>query len=74
MKNNESLHIRELRTMSVGHPDYRFIYQEMWRKIQEVHPALADTGKFVEWDKYRLGRCSRRCGRSLRSGHTKKKE
>jgi thymidylate synthase ThyX len=32
----------ELRTMPQGHPDYRFICQEMWRKIQEVHPALAE--------------------------------
>ena len=33
--------------MPQGHPDYRFICQEMWRRIQEVHPALAEAGKFV---------------------------
>jgi thymidylate synthase ThyX len=52
----EALHMCELRTMPQGHPDYRFICQEMWRKIQSVHPALAESGKFMDWQKYRLGR------------------
>jgi thymidylate synthase ThyX len=52
----EALHMCELRTMAQGHPDYRFICQEMWRKIQEVHPSLAEAGKFIDWRKYRLGR------------------
>ena len=54
MKN--PLHVVELRTLPQGHPDYRFITQEMWRKIQEVHPTLAEAGKFVDWQKYHLGR------------------
>ena len=53
---NNSLHKIETRTLPQGHPDYRFICQEMWRKIQEVHPALAEAGKFIDWRKYRLGR------------------
>jgi hypothetical protein len=28
----------------------------MWGKIQSVHPALAESGKFIDWKKYRLGR------------------
>ena len=28
----------------------------MWRKIQEVHPALTEAEKFIDWQKYRLGR------------------
>jgi hypothetical protein len=28
----------------------------MWRKIQEVHPALAESGIFMDWQQYRLGR------------------
>jgi len=52
----EAVHMCELRTMPQGHPDYRFICQEMWRKIQAVHPALAESGKFIDWQKYRLGR------------------
>lgn len=56
MNLREALHMIELRTMPQGHPDYRFICQEMWRKIQEVHPALAECGKFIDWKRYRLGR------------------
>jgi len=52
-------HVR-LRTMPQGHPDYRFIFQDMWRKNQDVHPTLAESGKFIDWQKYRLGDCSRR--------------
>ncbi len=56
MNLREAVHLCELRTMPQGHPDYRFIAQEMWRKIQEVHPALAEVGRFIDWRKYRLGR------------------
>jgi thymidylate synthase ThyX len=56
MNLREALHMCELRTMPQGHPDYRFICQEMWRKIQDVHPTLAESGKFIDWEKYRLGR------------------
>jgi len=42
--------------MPQGQPDCRFICQGMWRKIQSVHPALAESGKFMDWHKYRLGR------------------
>src|SRR5262245_23327269 len=56
MNLREAVHLCELRTMPQGHPDYRFIAQEMWRKIQEVHPTLADVGRFIDWKSYRLGR------------------
>ena len=56
MNLREAVHLCELRTMPQGHPDYRFICQEMWRKIQEVHPTLAEVGKFIDWKSYRLGR------------------
>ena len=56
MNLREAVHMCELRTMPQGHPDYRFITQEMWRKIQKVHPALAEAGKFIDWKKYRMGR------------------
>ncbi len=56
MNLREAVHIGELRTMPQGHPDYRFIVQEMWRKIGEVHPALARAAKFIDWKEYRLGR------------------
>jgi hypothetical protein len=36
--------------------DYCFICQMMWRKVQSVHPALAEAGKFIDWKSYHLGR------------------
>ena len=56
MNLREAVHLCELRTMPQGHPDYRFIAQEMWRRIQEVHPALAEVGRFIDWKSYRLCR------------------
>jgi thymidylate synthase ThyX len=56
MNLREAVHIGELRTMPQGHSDYRFIVQEMWKKIREVHPALAECAKFIDWKTYRLGR------------------
>jgi thymidylate synthase ThyX len=56
MNLREAVHLCELRTMPQGHPDYRFIAQEMWRKIKEVHPALTEVGRFIDWKSYRLGR------------------
>ncbi len=52
----EAVHIGELRTMPQGHPDYRRIIQEMWRRIQEVHPTLAVCARFIDWKTYHLGR------------------
>jgi thymidylate synthase ThyX len=52
----EAVHIGELRTLPQGHPDYRAIVQEMWRKIEKVHPTLAYSAKFMDWKTYRLGR------------------
>jgi thymidylate synthase ThyX len=52
----EAVHIAELRTMPQGHPDYRMIVQEMWKKIEKVHPVLAYCAKFIDWKTYRLGR------------------
>ena len=52
----EAIHIGELRTMPQGHPDYRFVVQEMWRLIGEVHPTLALSAKFLDTRTYRLGR------------------
>ena len=56
MNLREAVHLCELRTMPQGHPDYRFITQEIWHKIQDVHPALAECGRFIDWKSYRLGR------------------
>jgi thymidylate synthase ThyX len=44
----EVYHLTELRTTPQGHPDYRFIAQEMFRRVSEVHPHLASFARFVD--------------------------
>ena len=44
----EVYHLCELRTTPQGHPDYRHIAQEMFRRVQEVHPRLASYATFVD--------------------------
>ncbi len=56
MNLREAVHVGELRTMPQGHPDYRWITQEMWRQIAAVHPRLAGYARFIDWKTYRLGR------------------
>jgi len=56
MNLREAVHFCELRSMPQGHPDYRVLVQEMWRRIEEVHPSLGCWGRFVNRDAYRLGR------------------
>jgi thymidylate synthase ThyX len=44
----EVYHLCELRTTPQGHPDYRWIAQEMFRLVAGVHPRLAKYAKFVD--------------------------
>jgi thymidylate synthase ThyX len=44
----EIYHLCELRTTPQGHPDYRFVAQEMFRLVSEVHPRLARYARFVD--------------------------
>ncbi len=44
----EVFHLCELRTTPQGHPDYRWIAQEMFRRVVEVHPRLARYARFVD--------------------------
>lgn len=44
----EIYHLCELRTTPQGHPDYRWVAQEMFRLVKEVHPRLARYAKFVD--------------------------
>src|SRR4029077_5357604 len=43
----EVYHLCELRTTPQGHPDYRWIAQQMFLRVREVHPRLAAYAKFV---------------------------
>ena len=40
----------ELRTAPQGHPGYRKLCQEMYEKIAEVHPVIAEGMKFINKD------------------------
>lgn len=44
----EIYHLCELRTTPQGHPDYRWIAQEMFKRVSEVHPKLASYARFVD--------------------------
>ena len=52
----ELYHMVELRTIAQGHPDYRYICQEIYKKVNDVHPLLAKGMKFVDLNRYELGR------------------
>jgi thymidylate synthase ThyX len=44
----EVYHLCELRTTPQGHPDYRWVAQEMFRQVSLVHPRLARYAGFVD--------------------------
>jgi thymidylate synthase ThyX len=44
----EIYHLCELRTTPQGHPDYRWVAQEMFLRVREVHPRLAEYARFVD--------------------------
>jgi thymidylate synthase ThyX len=44
----EVYHLCELRTTPQGHPDYRWVAQEMFRRVSEVEPRLASYARFVD--------------------------
>jgi thymidylate synthase ThyX len=44
----ELYHLCELRTGVQGHPDYRHVAQEMFRRAREVHPRLTAHARFVD--------------------------
>ena len=56
MNLREACHLTELRSMQQGHPDYRRVAQQMYLKIKEVHPSLAEYIKFVDMNEYGMER------------------
>ena len=44
----EVYHLCELRTTAQGHPDYRHVAQEMFKRVRDVHPRLAAYARFVD--------------------------
>ncbi|MBN1169593.1 FAD-dependent thymidylate synthase [Candidatus Micrarchaeota archaeon] len=52
----EAYHMLELRSSMQGHIDYRRMAQEMFRKIENVHPVIAKGMKFMDMNEYGLER------------------
>ncbi len=46
----------ELRSSPAGHPNYRFIAQEMAKQVSKVCPSFERFFKFVDYEGYELGR------------------
>jgi hypothetical protein len=46
----------ELRSAPQGHPAYRRMAQELYRRVAEAHPAFAPLFKYVDLEDYPLGR------------------
>lgn len=46
----EAFQMIELRTTPQGHPGYRKLAKEMYDKIAEIHPMIAESMKFVNQD------------------------
>src|ERR687897_785770 len=63
----ELYHVIELRTTAQGHPDYRYICQQIFKKINEIHPLLTRGMKFVDMNQYELGRFDTEKRKELKS-------
>lgn len=56
MNLREVCHFTELRASQQGHPSYRKIAQEIFKKVKQVHPNIAEFIKFVDMKDYGLER------------------
>jgi thymidylate synthase ThyX len=52
MNFREAMHLIELRTTPQGHPSYRHVCQKMMKQLQEMHPELAETVRFADFNEY----------------------
>ena len=56
----------ELRTTPQGHDNYRWLAQQMFQRVQEVQPQLAQLMCFVNLENYPLGRLAAEVKQELR--------
>lgn len=56
MNLREVCHLTELRSMQQGHPDYRRVAQQIYLKVKDVHPSLAEHIKFVDMNEHKMER------------------
>jgi thymidylate synthase ThyX len=52
MNFREAMHMIELRTTPQGHPSYRHVCQKMMKELQMMHPELAETIRFADFNEY----------------------
>jgi len=52
MNFREAMHMIELRTTPQGHSSYRHVCQKMMKAIQAMHPQLAETIRFADFNEY----------------------
>lgn len=52
----QAFHLIELRTSPQGHEDYRRLTQDIYRDIENVHPSIAKYMKYVNLNRFELGR------------------
>ena len=55
MNLGEVVHMVELHTMPQGHPDYRFICQEMWRKDSGSSSGASELRQVYRLEKISVG-------------------
>lgn len=48
--------LSELRSAAAGHPNYRFVAQEMAKEVIQAFPLFETFLKFVDYDGYEMGR------------------
>ena len=53
----------ELRSSPAGHPNYRYVAQEMTRQVCEAHPFFERFFKFVDFNGHELGRMNQEISR-----------
>ena len=56
MNARELFHLCELRSGFGGHPDYRKMVQEMYFRVKDVHPTVANHMRFMNLQDKQLGR------------------
>ena len=56
----------ELRTTPQGHENYRWLAQQMFQRVHEVQPRLAQLMRFVNLEDYPLGRLAAEVKQELR--------
>jgi thymidylate synthase ThyX len=71
MNARQLFHLCELRTTPAGHPDYRRIVQNVYKKVAEVHPSVTSHMKYVNMESKTLGRLDSEIRIALKKGKAK---